>query len=408
MSLLKSPLLFLRRRERTSRSSGCLVFSFALVAAGILSAHPLRGATSPDALFAIGPRTERQALLVDELRSADAKICISWLEKIDAAPACPARAEDRLVALEFWAQHDPEAALNYADAHDAPAQTWVALREAAIRGWTRRDPKAAWDWSLRQPVQSDSDWPRVVLETTAETAPDLGIGYVLEEARHNPDPNGVDQTLSERVLGFFRKLIDIGDFNACQQLVERYPRGEFRNQVLFFVADRMSGFALEETAAWAKKRQGDDRLYPMAAAALQWARRDADAALVWALDNSDTPLRAKLIRAVAAESVSHDASLAKAEHILSQLKAPTDREGAYGAFAGSEELVHLDPVKMTNWAAEISDPDDRRRCLIHAYAIWSDFDSAKARAHLRAPETKLTDGDRAAVQNYLAPSSPQP
>lgn len=350
-------------------------------------------------LFAIGDHARRESALVAALLPLDAKATQSWVKAIDEAPACAARAEDRLVAVERWAQLDPTAAEHYVSAFQSTLRSQVALEAALLRGWTRADPDAAWNWSQQQPAQNELDLQRVVIEAMAETTPDKGFERLQTEVTHASANSLQSGPTSERAFGFFRALIELGDYETGRRLIEKFPTGELCNQMLFFFADRTAGFALADTAAWARSRKGDDVFYPLAAVAAQECRHDAEAGLTWTLATEDDTLRAKLVRVAAGEIVSHDPTLARAEHILDRLKTSVDRQGAYGAFAATEDLVHAAPAKVLEWAAQIEDETDRRQSLIHGYGAWFEFDRPAAEAHLQ--NAKISAADRASVKNYL-------
>lgn len=358
-------------------------------------------AEAPPEIFSVADRSRRLALLYRTLAAAGPTGGPQWIARIDRSPACAARDDDRRLAVEFWAQSDPSAALAYVASYPTTPHDRLVLQEAVARGWTRAAPDAALHWSEEQPFAGDVDLTKAVLETLAETAPPLGM-HSLRQAFSTPGADRAgDSRHSEQAFAFLRRLIDLGDYAECRRLVEDFPAGETKNQLLYFVADRMAEFAPTGTAEWARSRSARaDAFYPLAAIAAGKAAQDIATALDWVLATEDATLRAKLVRVAAGTAVDHQPSLSLVEKILARLPAAPERHAAYAAFAASEDLVRLSPRQIVDWAAEIATNDERRLALVQAYAHWHDFDAENATRHLAATD-RLRPADRAAVETFL-------
>ena len=351
-------------------------------------------------LFAPGDQTQRLATLTHELAGIDANTMAQWIARIDRSPPCAARDDDRSLVVEFWAAADAKTALAYVESFDTTVRQKLALKASLVRGWTRANPDAAIAWSEKQPLRSELDLTEVAMETLAEINPDQGMRW-LRQFAGRPAGDEQDSVYSERAFSFFKKLIDLGDYETCRRAVEDYPTGEVRNQLLFFVADRMAAFVPTDTARWAASRIGQaDALYPLAAVVAQKSRRNVVEALNWVLALEDTQLRAKLVRIAAGEAIDREPTLPVVEKILSRLKTPAERDAAYAAFASSEELVRLAPRQIMDWAMAIASDEERRAAIVSGYSLWYGFAAEEAMRHLRGAR-QLSAADRAAVENYL-------
>jgi hypothetical protein len=374
-----------------------------LMLAAFIVLSPGHAKESEPSIFALPDKSRRMAALAPELANADAKGCKQWLERIDALPRCAARDDDRLAAVEFWAASEPKAAIAYVESFDTNVRRKLELKEAAARGWARSDPAAALAWSEQQPFRHELDLARTVYETLSETAPEKGMQWLCRAAKAGPNAAtpGEDSFHSEQVFSFFRRLTEIGDYSACRRLVEDYPAGEMKNQLLFFAADQMSSFSPAETGTWAKARSGQpDAFYPLAAVTAFQARKDIAASLDWLMTIKDHALRAKLVRVAAGEAADRAPSLALMEKILAGLKVASDRHAAYAAFAASQDLVRLAPRKIMDGVSEIEPGLERRAALVRGYAHWHESDAESALRHLRA-SPNITSSERSAVENYL-------
>jgi hypothetical protein len=362
---------------------------------------PLLAADLP-ALFSIADGPTRAAELTRELLPAAPELRAEWVRRIDAAPACAARDEDRLQAVEWWAMADPHVARSYVERATGSAAQRTALLDAFVRGWARVAPADAWAWSKQQPPNESADFPRTVLQVLAETDPAGGLRRLQEETRERGADHGPGSAHEERTIAFFRALIDLGDYAAVRSLVEDYPAGEVRNQVLYFAGDRMSAYAWDETARWARSRASlPDAYYALVAVAVQRVDRDPSAALDWAKREEELGLRARLIRAVAGEIVTRDGTLAAADRVLARLTLPRERQAAHAAFAATAALVHAAPERILDAAWTIEVDEDRRVALLRGYANWVEFARADALKHLEKSGRDHPD-DVAAVKTFLA------
>jgi hypothetical protein len=382
-------------KPRAKHTAGAGARLILLAAMTGLVAH---GSESPPQVWAIADPPSRQAVLVGELAGADARRCAEWVAAIDRAPPCAARYDDRLVVVERWAELDPGAAQAYVDGVKAGTHHRQALAEALARGWTRHTPEAAWAWAKVQPAELEL--PKVVLATVAETAPERGLQWLRATATKAGAAD--DNAETERAFAFFGRLVELGDYATARRLLDAFPPGETKNQLLFNLAQRMAVYARDDTTRWARTRLGQpDALYALAATGIQWSRDDFAGAFAWVREVGDLALRVQLVRAVAGDVIERTPTMAVAEKILAQLPTPTEREAAYNAFALTADLVRVAPPQIMDWAAQIKAPNERHLALIRGYAAWAGFAPAAARAHLQAA-TAISPEDKAAVEKFLA------
>lgn len=373
---------------------------FAAVLAVTLRVAPAAAGTAAELFGRVDPG-ERLPQLSRVLASADSPEHAAWIRRIDAAPACAARDEDRVLAVESWARVDPAAARAYVERFRAGPVRTQSVRQALVRGWTRADADAAWTWSREQPVTDGIDLAQSALTAVAENDVPRGMTWLRRDRDASADRTPTSPH-AERVFVFFRALMELGDYASCRREAGNYPPGEVREQLVFFLADRMSEYRWPETAAWAKERPpGDERYAALVAVALRRVAQNWQEALEWAREGEEPALRVRLARAVAGETIARDPTFVMADRILAAIAAPAERHGAYAAFAGTAALVAADPKRVLAWAWEIADRESRIMALIRGYAQWRELSPDAAQTHLATAGEKRVE-DRKTIEAYFA------
>lgn len=349
-------------------------------------------------------RADRLASLVGELLPADRAATERLVRGIAAQPPRSARHEDLQLAIEFWAMHDPKAALQYAESQTLTTPSKHGLLEAIARGWTRMAPHDAWTWAVGHSTRDTLDLPRHVLVAAAETAPEQGLAFLQTKATTQPPRNEFDY--NEHAFAFFYRLVDLGDYETARRLIDEMPAEDLRAQLLYFCSARMARFALEETAMWSlSRREKPDAFYAQAAVAIQKCQLDPDHAFAWVLAVEDDAVRPKLVGSIAADWIEREPKLETARRILAMLEAEPERQAAYTAFAQTPDLVQASPVPVMDWAWKIEAMEARRMSLIRGYSAWHALDGAAARAHLEKAG-QVRPNEQRVVTRFLTEEEP--
>jgi hypothetical protein len=342
-------------------------------------------------------RTEHLAKLTLELLEVDAKAFAKKIAEIDGAPPNAAREEERRLIVEFWAIADHTAALGYVENSHLRLRAKQALLDAFVRGWTRSAPEEAWAWSMRQPSRDQLDLPRAALETVATTEPDRGFAWLLSFATESPQR----ADLADHTFIFFFKICETGDYATVRRLIDQWPAGDLREQLLFSITERMARYTLEDTARWSMARSRQpDAYYPQAAVALEKVQHDFDEAFAWVLAIEAAEIRPKLVRTIAGAVTSREPTLESAKRILAKLQKESERQGAYAAFATTPDLVLLSPASILDDAWKISAQQDRRLSLVRGYSTWYAADKEAALHHL-ARASQGREEDRKIIERFL-------
>ena len=256
----------------------------------------------------------------------DAESALLWLE---ANAQGIARFETLTSGVELWAERSPNEAANWVDgmANDGGK---VAAARSLVATWAREDPNAAADWVDGLPDGQIRNEAVVALaESWMVKAPESAAIWVYEEARRQQDPILLDETIRQfsqvapsQAEAFVRALSQ--QPGAGDSVVETHIRGRAEQDP-------------SEAAQWLTSLTPDDPLYRSENAGVLmdvWAESDSIAASMW----------------------------------LSELPAGEQRDAAAASFSGV--VQNYDPEVAVEWAASISDPNQRVERLSESLQVW--------------------------------------
>jgi hypothetical protein len=215
-------------------------------------------------------RTRAIAGIADELDASDIREALGALETRSVRDAM----KIRLQLLWRWAELEPEAALQYAEALPHGYEAPDAIT-AVIRSWAAVDAKAAEEGVARMPENSAKEIARHgLLDALAESDPRRAFA---------------NRRRSSYINGLFKNWAQNDPTEAAAQAAQ-LPAGWNRSQALGEVAQQWAETDRDAALAWAQSWQPANPPGvtiecrdpgPLAAVLQTWMNEDGDTALQW-------------------------------------------------------------------------------------------------------------------------------
>lgn len=377
--------------------------------AGLDSAGPLpppRPRTPEQVARAVELKGELRGILLERNVIARAALLSNRLNELgpDAVPAVVTLLEagapgigspEAALLVRFWAQHDPQAAAEWALTHSAPLSVRPIVAETAIEAWATADPQAA-----RKMMEEYVSQVAGVISETGESAYIRGwyisgqpgwLEFIHEHPQDWPQQRHLETVILE--------MIQREGFQATVDWLEAFPDDDerFKRTVFRAAARDLAKADLEATLAWCERHC--DKPYgehTRALIARQWASEDGPAAMAWI---SKAPAGDERDRAVWATFA--DWRRTDPEGLMAYVDA-MGPEGVEPWFYPAVDRVAMwksweDPLDAYRWAALIPDEQRRERAMITISWRYREVDEAGADAWIA--QSPLSDEAREKARN---------
>lgn len=259
--------------------------------------------------------------------------------------------------MSKFVQLDPKGAMAFANEKEGGDKFAAAF--SALRTWTRMSPDAALAWAQTEGANMKMDFGRGRDGGGDENAPqpNFAVLGVLSQL----GKSDIDKALSvagttefggmggRAVDGLASELISQRGAEAARTATSNLPEGDFKNQMVQQLADKLSKDDPKGTVAWVMAQTtGDAKSRALGEVMNNWAETDPTAA---------------------------------GEFLASQ---PASPEMDRAIFEYSREIAKKEPAKGWEWAQTIQDPERQTRALVDVGRDWMRADAPAAQQAIAA------------------------
>lgn len=317
-------------------------------------------------------------LLIQSLTAAELALVRA---EVFGTPASPDNDAASTTVLARWGELEGPAAYAFA-AQDTTFRR-PDLETAALRGWAKHDPRAAWD---RLMVISNRGADRrygeeELLGVIAET--NLPLALELFEDLTS-DRSCLMCNASILVLHARRR----GQLPLISDEIGRLPAGPAREALRDAYWNSLGKYSPAEALRLLGGASPGDAEAARVQLLVGWSLRDFSAALDYALANlREAALDRALLLMV--QSWAHGAVAEDVGAVIRRLPANLSERSLLGLVRA---LARVDPKAATEWSATFANDAIRTECLSRAMWEWARVDAEAAHAYLRAQKDLGTRG----------------
>ncbi len=336
---------------------------------------------------------------------------------IRAKIAAGASANELFAWLRSLALKQPELAIELAHTlgrNEDEQAMWVS---DLTREWTAREPRAAWQWLFRQPLQrleklSHGNLLNVVTDELAQRDEKLLLAntdflLLTGDKRAQIPPQAL-------VFASIEGLVRHGKLDQAKAALETWARDPLKNDVgpgaLSTVAIELAKASPVEAGQWLKALPvTDERNSALASLAADWVTRDPEAALKWSAELDSQDGRTTVVRRAYSDWLEEDASKAGkwlGDRLAENQPLP-DAEVLIANLVHQSSLIKKDPLAALQWADLIGDPALRVSTQEQLLLRWGARDQSGFERHLAQNTTLPAERKAALMQqvrdHHLAP-----
>lgn len=335
------------------------------------------------AVLRLPDHNERLRACVNLARGLPQRNLMAAIRFVQELKIDPARNQLLANFIETWAEADGGRAIVFAASLVNPSEKELAI-QAALQGWSRIEPAAAWGWVLEQSgaTRRSERWLAIILSNLGSI--DRSTAFNLLEQM--PQSTFTDQ-MAQVVM---RQMLLVDTPREAINWLGEFPRG---SQLAAATVLAGSWAETEPQAAVIWLNESFPRQTGALASVLgEWVYLYPEDAADWVWNNSSGFIRRELMDTVADEWIAND-GLAPLAAWLNIHGPDPGLDGAISRLA--MQTANFDPVTALTWVQFIVDDDSRSMMEILIGRQWIREDPEEAALGL--PELIESESARAAL-----------
>ncbi|MEI7909053.1 MAG: hypothetical protein WCK77_05405 [Verrucomicrobiota bacterium] len=300
---------------------------------------------------------------IDQIAPGDFEAAIA---KFRGLGITESRFSEYAMLLTAWSQHDPTAALAYAQANSRSGFAATTI----LSSWAATDPEAAIRWAQANHTGTDANpYLAGIIRTLGATDPARASGLLTGMPRSQERGEALDAMLPH--------LLAQGA-DATRAWISALTDDSLRNGSMMRAADQMAKTDPKGTADWLLANPGEATNRSLDRVLGTWAASDEKAAVAYfeALPRGDS--RGDAFRGVISAVAANNAAAA-ATMIDSHAADVTDstlQTFVWHSFGS-------DPALALNYVGRIADPGNQERMYSRTLDTWLNDDPAAAQAWMQ-------------------------
>lgn len=282
--------------------------------------------------------------------------------------------------LSFWAESDPQAALDFAR-NQVPEAQRALVCEGVLTAWAARNPESMMGWNQKTSAVAAPPVQESLMATVYKSLASQNPARAFEWLQQTGSANARAQALR----GMMETVTTDADRDRMLGLIGTCQDEEIRVQARRAVVEHWALHDPAAAAAWVESAEPAwERTRLMDSLGFAWLQKDPAAAAHWWLDHAPGPDTLVKIINVWAQENPNDAGA-----WLSQQPPGAGSDTARMTFA--RQVADLDPVSALRWAETVTDAPLRESTLDHIWQTWHSRDATEAAQFL---ETATWPADR--------------